>query len=340
MKLERVLIWGIGAIGGTVGAHLARAGHNVTFVDRATDHVEAVRKHGILIRGPIANFTARAPTFTPQELTGQFDCVLLCVKSQVTRESALQLVKHLADDSMVISFQNGLCELVIAEVVGASRTMGCFINFGSDYIEPGVIHYGGHGAVVLGEIDGGLSSRLQTCVQMLRDFDPKFIPTQNIWGYLWAKQAYMSLLFSTSLTNMPIVDVFSSPVYREMLVKLAREVIRIAVKRNVKPESFDGFEPTVFQDGVPAEDGLASLDKLVAFHRKSEKQNSGIWRDMAVRKRKTEVDAILLPMIPMAKEVGVRTPILSRLIDLTHDIESGRRGFTTENLDFLLAASK
>ncbi len=47
--------------------------------------------------------------------------------------------------------QNGLNELVIADIVGKARTVGAFVNFGADYLEPGLILYGGRGAVVVGE---------------------------------------------------------------------------------------------------------------------------------------------------------------------------------------------
>ena len=60
----------------------------------------------------------------------------------------------------MVSAQNGLNELAIAEVVGAERTVGAFVNFGADYLEPGVIHYGGRGAVVVGEIDGRITPRV------------------------------------------------------------------------------------------------------------------------------------------------------------------------------------
>ena len=66
--------------------------------------------------------------------------------------------------AVVVSAQNGLNELVIAEVVGKQRTIGCFVNFGADYLEPGVVHYSGHGAVVIGELDGSAdAAHRQSC---------------------------------------------------------------------------------------------------------------------------------------------------------------------------------
>ncbi len=80
----RLLIWGAGAVGGTIGAYLARAGHTVTLVDRAADHAQAINAAGLKITGPVDEFTVRAPAFTPETIEGQFETALLCVKAQDT----------------------------------------------------------------------------------------------------------------------------------------------------------------------------------------------------------------------------------------------------------------
>src|SRR5438552_9452301 len=154
------LIWGAGAIGGTLGAYLARAGQDVTFVDTAVEHVDAMTREGLRLTGPIEEFAVRVPAFTPQTLRGKWDEIILATKAHHTDLAVRALLPHLASDGYVVSAQNGLNELAIAEVVGAERTVGAFINFGADYLEPGVIHYGGHGAVVVGEIDGRMTPRV------------------------------------------------------------------------------------------------------------------------------------------------------------------------------------
>src|SRR5437660_12932442 len=60
--------------------------------------------------------------------------------------------------------------------------MGCFVNFGADYLEPGVIQYAGRGAVVVGEIDGRVTPRLVELHRALRDFEERAILTTNIWA--------------------------------------------------------------------------------------------------------------------------------------------------------------
>jgi 2-dehydropantoate 2-reductase len=157
-----ILIWGAGAIGGVLGGYFVHAGHRVVFVDRAADHVEAINAQGLRLEGPISEFTVQAQAYTPDQLRGKFETVLLCVKAHHTPEAVRALEPHLAADGFVVSAQNGLNELEIAKVIGETRTIGCFVNFGADYLEPGLIHHAGRGAVVIGELDGAITPRLKT----------------------------------------------------------------------------------------------------------------------------------------------------------------------------------
>ena len=333
----RFLIWGAGAIGGTLGAYLARAGHDVTFVDAVEEHVDAIRKRGLSITGPIEQFEVRAPAMTPHAVTGTWDTIILATKAQHTEEATRALTPHLAGDGCVVSAQNGLNELTISDIVGAQRTVGAFVNFGADYMEPGVVHFGGRGAVVVGEVDGALTPRVTAIREAWSDFDARAIATTNIWGYLWGKEAYGAMLFATALTNDSIADALAEPDYRAVYVALAREILAVAAARGVTPESFDGFDPRAY---LPrAEPGAAerSLDALVAHNRRSAKTHSGIWRDLAVRKRRTEVDAQLGIVVTLGAESGVPTPLTARVVELIHDIEEGRRVQGRETLELLLA---
>jgi 2-dehydropantoate 2-reductase len=328
----RCLIWGAGAIGGTLGAHLARAGHDVSLVDAVVEHVEAIQRDGLQITGPIAEFTARVPAFTPQALTGAWDTIVLATKAHHTGDAVRALVPYLAAGGCVISAQNGLNELTIEQVVGTARTMGAFVNFGADYMEPGVIHYGGRGAVVIGEIDGRLTPRANAVRDAWSDFDSRAIVTPNIWGYLWGKEAYGAMLFATALTNDSIADALAMREYRRLYIALAREILAVAAARNVRPESFDGFEPSAYLPGAPSGEAERSLDALVAHNRRSAKSHSGIWRDLAVRKRPTEVDAQLGIVATLGAEAGIPTPLTARLVQLIHEIERGARSQSVDAL--------
>jgi 2-dehydropantoate 2-reductase len=336
----RSLIWGAGAIGGTLGAYLARAGVDVTMVDTVVEHVDAITRGGLRVTGPIDEFMVRVPAFTPQTLSGTWDEIILATKAHHTASAVRALLPHLTAGGYtaggyVVSAQNGLNELAIADVVGAERTVGAFVNFGADYLEPGVIHYAGHGAVVVGEIDGRITPRVTAIRDAWQHFDPRAIVTPNIWGYLWGKEAYGAMLFATALTNESIADALAMPAYRHLYIALAREILAVAAARTVRPEAFDGFDPAAYLTTAPAGAADRSLDALVAHNRRSAKSHSGIWRDLAVRKRPTEVDAQLGIVVTLGTEASVPTPLTARLVALIHEIERGARRQSLDTLNII-----
>ena len=329
---EPILIWGAGAIGGTLGAAFVRAGHEVVFVDTDAAHVAAIREHGLRIDGPLWTGTVRAPAFTPAELPGAFGTVFLCVKALHTRAAIAELAPHLAPDGAVVSAQNGLNEIEIADVVGRDRTVGCFVNFGADYLEPGVVHYSGRGAVVVGELDGARTARIEAIHALMAQFDPAAVLTDNIWGYLWGKLVYGALLFATALTDDSIADVLEAPAPRAILARLGQEVGRVAAAEGVRTEPFDGFDPAAFAPGAPREALDRSFADMVAHNRRSAKSHSGIWRDLAIRKRKTEAEAQLGPIVAAGARHGVPTPVTARIMAMIREIEDGRRPLAMSNL--------
>lgn len=338
MADSTILVCGAGAIGGTIGAFLARAGKDILFVDRVAEHVAAIGENGIRISGPIAEFTAPARASTPEDLAGVYDTVFLCVKGQDTAGAVEALKPHLAADGCVVSFQNGLNEPVIADMIGPERTVGAFINFGADYHGPGHIFYGGRSAVVVGEIDGTITPRAKQLHEWLTLFEPDAILTDNIWGHLWTKMGYVSLLFATALVDATIDEVIGARDYQPLHTELAREVMRVAEKKGLELHAFDPFDPYGFTMDAAPEATQRAFDRMVEYRQRSEKKYSGMHRDIAVRKRRTEVNDLLVPMVREAEALGVPVPLNKRLIELIHDIEEGRRPQSWETLAELKAA--
>jgi 2-dehydropantoate 2-reductase len=145
------------------------------------------------------------------------------------------------------------------------------------------------------------------------------------------------MLFATALTNESIADALAMPGYRALYIALAREMLAIAAARSVSPEAFDGFDPSAYLPSAPAGAAERSLDALVAHNRRSAKSHSGVWRDLAVRKRPTEVDAQLGIAVALGREAGVPAPLTARLVEIIHAIERGERSQSLANLDALVA---
>jgi 2-dehydropantoate 2-reductase len=311
MSAHDYVVVGAGAIGGTVGARLVESGHSVLFCDADADHVAAINEHGLRIEGPVEVLEARAPAVDPDGLPDELGAVLLAVKSQHTEAALRTIAPRLAGDGFIVSLQNGINEPLIAAAVGAERTVGAFVNFGADWLAPGRIFLGGRGALYVGELDGRSSDRLERLVRELPDAKE----TSNILGFLWGKEAYGAMLFATAVSDLSIADALAEPRYRGVFVQLAREVLAAAP---VPIEPFDGFD---------AEDLDGSIDRLVEFNRRSAKTHSGIYRDLMVRRRRTE-KAIL---------ADIDGPLLRRTLELIEEIEEGRRTCEVPNLELLAA---
>lgn len=336
MTTEPILIWGAGAIGGTLGAYWARAGVPVLLVDIVADHVEACRTTGLAITGPVEDFRQVVPAVTPQELTGTYSRIVLAVKAGATDAALAALKPHLAADGFVLSAQNGLNEITIAKTVGEARTMGCFVNFGSDWHGPGEILYGNRGAVVVGELDGAMSERVREMHRLLAIFEPDAVLTDNIYGYLWGKLAYGAMLFGTALTNDSMSANFADPERLPVWLVLGREVGAVAAARGVTSLGFGEFDPAVFAPGAPDGPQVETIAWLADYTSKTAKTHSGIWRDLAVRKRKTEGQAQIGIISWLGREVGVATPALELLVSLIQDIEDGHRPMSLDTLKVLI----
>jgi len=330
-----ITILGAGAIGGTVGAFLARAGEKVLFVDVVKEHVEAMNARGLTITGR-AEFTVPVRATTPETLPGPLECVFLSVKAQHTESALKPIIPLLGPQSFVVSLQNGLNEEAIAALIGRDRTVGAHVNYGSDYMEPGRILYGSEGSFYVGELDGSVTDRIKALHDRLRKFTEAVV-TRNIWGYKWAKQCWASLNYATALVDADAGDILADPRNRRVGVALLAESVRLAKREGVILEAFDGFEPSLMTPATPAEweAAMGSIDKMAdeywrAPHRL--KKRTGVWRDLVVRRRKTEVDYRIGDLVRRGAARGLPMPLNSTLLRMIHEIEDGKRAMVPENL--------
>ena len=100
-------------------------------------------------------------------------------------------------------------------------------------------------------------------------------------------------------------------------------------------QGFNGYDPYAFLNDAENEKATNSFDAMVAHNRKSAKSHSGIWRDLAVRKRKTEVNPQLTLPVSLGEELGHPMPITRLLISLISEIEKGERSLYYNNLEEL-----
>ena len=334
-----ITVWGAGAIGGITGGALIRAGHDVLLVDSNAEHVAALNMAGLTVDDVHGDWHVPVRAALPSQVAGPLDLVLLAVKSLATPQAIEQMMPHLGSGSTVVSLQNGLNEEVLAERIGPQRTVGCLVNWASDWIAPGRIQFGGDGSFRLGELDGRPTPRVHALAALLGAVMPTAV-TENIWGYLWAKICYASLLFARALTDATVYEVVESayPIQR-MLALLVAEEMRVADAVGIRLEAFDEYDPAVYRAAAVGDaNAIAQAMAMVSqFYRKHTKVKTGIWRDLAVRKRKTEVDGQIGQVAARGAQYGIATPLTDRLVAMIHELEDGVRPMAWENLDELVA---
>jgi 2-dehydropantoate 2-reductase len=318
----------------------------VLFVDKAVEHVHAMNAGGLRISGSKAlEIPARA--VLPQDLKGPLGLVFLAVKSQDT-QAALDTIAPLAGvDTVVVSLQNGMNPPAIARRLGNPRVVGAFVSFPADWQGPGHIEQGGFGNIWIGEIDdraeaergqGPRSERLRRIAQLLSHSVNAHI-TGNVTGYLWSKQIDCSLLFAQTVGDQTFADTFGDARYQPALTALVGEGVRVALAAGVALESFGAFEPLKLQPRTSAEESEARavLNRFADQTRNQIKVRSGPWRDLAVRKRPTEIDHMVGWVIAEGRSRGIAMPLNEALVQQVKELERGTRSRGLHNLDELEA---
>ncbi|MFI0370726.1 ketopantoate reductase family protein [Actinomadura sp. 1N219] len=336
----KVHIVGAGAIGGIVAAHLVPAGHDVTVVDANEEHVEAIKQDGLTLTGHVERGVAVRALHT-SELDEPLSTVLLAVKARHTEAALEPVAPLLTGDGYVVSLQNGLEEAKIGALVGPDRVVGSLLTFGGYYASPGVIHYMGPGTLLVGEMDGRPSARTQELADTFTQDFHQAEATGNIAGALWSKAAIGAAYIATALVDEDVPVIFGWTEYRPMFEALVAEVAGVAAADGVRCVALDGFDPAVFtavpRDAARADAAWKAQQDYWHAHGIG---RTGVWRDLAVHRRQTEVDQIVGPVVALAREQGRDVPLLAGLLDLVHGAEQGTVERGTACLDHLASLMK
>lgn len=334
-----ITIIGAGAIGGTVGAYLHDARYDVTLVDIVDEHVRKINDSGLRITGYRGDHTYRVRAVHSDDLRGPLGVTFLCVKGHFTEPAMRQIAPLLAPDGFVLSLQNGLNEEIIARHVGPERTVGAFVHFGADYLEPGLIQLGNEHTIYPGELDGNITPRVQALQVALSHVMPVEITT-NIWGYLWGKLVYGAMAFVVSSVDAPVPAVLDDPLGMRLAVAASTEAYHVAISQTGKLERIGEFDPNQFAPGDGAQERAeAAMHDIAEAMRASIKQHMGIWRDLKVKKRKTEIDMQTAVIVDKGRECGIPTPVNAAVLQVVHQIENGGRGMEWSNLQDIAAMS-
>jgi 2-dehydropantoate 2-reductase len=333
-----ILIVGAGAIGGITGGYLTRDGADVVLVDRVEPHVKAMQQHGLRIDGLPGDVLIPVSAALPSEVQGTFDAVFVAVKSQHTADALPIVGAHLAPDGIAVSLQNGLANKeLLAQVAGRERTLGAMVRVGGGYQGPGHVRHLTHGLFTVGELDGRLTPRLERLRALLDRVEPTH-STDNLYGWLWAKEVYGCLVVGTALTELTFAEVLDLPGAEPLMIQAMRECARVARAEGVRLEAFDFLDPNALLQDDPASAARTRTD-LQTIRERFGHIRSGPWRDIVVRRIPTEVPWTIGEIVEHARRSQVPTPILARLNEMMAEIERGERPMSPANIAELAASS-
>ncbi len=227
----KIMIMGSGGVGAYYGGLLAGQGHDVTFIARGA-HLQALRKTGLQVKSIHGDFNVAPAKATDQPAeAGPVDLILFCVKTYGTDDSIKAIQPAVNAGTVVMSLQNGVDAVErIGNIIGAEHVLGGVTYISSAIEAPGLVkQVSQFRRIVFGELDGSVSTRVQSIHDVLKSTGVTVEVTENILKVLWTKFVFISAASGLgSLTRLPMGDFRSVPETRAMIVGLMREVESVA----------------------------------------------------------------------------------------------------------------
>lgn len=329
----KIAIFGAGAVGSYIGAFLARKDEDVTLIDPWPENIEAIKAHGIKVRGSQGPFTVPVKGLhlhEVQRLQDHFDIAFIAVKSYDTHWATSFMQGYLKPEGYVISSQNGVNDEILASIVGKHRTLGCVMSSIEVALwEPGVVTRGGapgrdrgHNVFRVGELSGLLSPRTDQIVRLVSCIDGAQT-TSNLKGERWSK-------LTTNCMGNPVGAMSGlgshgqadNPEARRLKMLIAREVVQVGIAMGYRIESISGLNPEIWLN-LDQADAFLQIDTRLQVKGRTD-WHASMAQDV-MKGRRTEIDYLNGLVARNGRAVGIPTPFNDKAIVLIHDIESQKR---------------
>ena len=331
----RIAIYGAGSLGTILGAYISKAGVNIELINRNKTHIEALQTNGAQVTGTV-QFTQPVKAYTPNEMSGQYDIIFLMTKQQHNTEVVTMLKDYLAPDGVLVTFQNGLPEMQIAEILGEKRVLGCTVAWGATLQSPGVCELTSEPDALsfsLGSISKERSKHFDKVKELLQLMGTVDIE-ENFLGTRWSK-----LLINASFSGMSAVlgctfgEAAAPRQSRRIVQALIKECIDVCQKGDIRIEPVQGKDIVKLLNYTnPIKKALSYFIIPIAI-RKHAKLKASMLQDIEKGKL-TEVDAINGAVSDYGRKINFPTPMNDCVVNIIHRIERGELTPSTENLKY------
>jgi len=306
----KICILGAGALGCAIGGVLAEGGHAVWLVNRRQAHVDALNRHGLIMRqdGVDRVVAVRAATHcgAVSLVDGPIELLIVLVKSFDTREAIESAAPMLDARTMVLSLQNGLGhEDVLAEVVGRQRVLAGKTYAGGVMLGAGHILAGTRGKeTFIGELDGSVSARVQAVADTLRGAGLSTEVSENIIATMWDKLLVNVATGALSaISGLPYGALYRVPEIEECALAAVAEAMAVAYAGGIALGTTDPRQSWVkAAAGLPPEFKASMLQSL---------EKGSI----------TEVDYVNGAVVSWGARFGVATPVNRALVACVKGVE-------------------
>ena len=328
-------IYGAGSLGTILGAYITKKGYDIDLITRNESHIAGLKEKGAVIRGTI-NMVVPVKAITPNEMSKKYDIVFLLTKSTDNINTVKSLIPYLTPNGVICTMQNGLPELLIAEIVGADRTYGCAIAWGATLIGNGVCELTSEPNSIsfsLGSFSQNASrEKIDTIKGILESMGTVEVE-KNFIGARWSK-----LLINSAFSGVSTVmgctfgEAAKNKESRRCIQRIIKECIDVARKAEIR------IEPVQGKDITKLFDYNSKIKKFISFHllplaiRKHKLLKASMLQDIE-KGKKTEVDEINGAVCRFGSKYNVPTPYNDMVVKIMHEIEAGTAKPGFENLD-------
>lgn len=320
----KTAIYGAGSLGTILGAYISKAGVAIDLINRNKAHIEALQNKGAQVTGTV-QFIQPVKAYTPDKMNGKYDIIFLMTKQQHNAEVVTMLKDYLADNGVLVTFQNGLPEMQIAEILGKERVLGCTVAWGATLQGPGVCELTSAPDALsfsLGSITQNCSKHFDKVKELLELMGTVEVEA-NFLGTRWSK-----LLINASFSGMS--SVLGCTFGEAAGPRESRRIVQALIKECIDVCKFGGIriEPVQGKDIVKLLDYSNPVKKAISFFiipiaiRKHAKLKASMLQDIEKGKL-TEVDAINGAVSAYGRKIGFPTPVNDRVVEIIHKIEQG-----------------